>query len=83
MFIDFLKLDYADGYSFSFFQLSRVVQNNSSSLPPEERYRSQLEQLTAMGFLNHEANIQGKFFEIIEYGNLNSWIFNEILKKLR
>ena len=28
--------------------------------PPEERYRSQLEQLTAMGFINREANLQGK-----------------------
>ena len=26
--------------------------------PPEERYRTQLEQLTAMGFMNREANIQ-------------------------
>lgn len=29
------------------------------SQPPEERYRSQLEQLTAMGFINREANLQG------------------------
>lgn len=29
------------------------------NLPPEERYSSQLEQLTSMGFLNREANIQG------------------------
>lgn len=28
--------------------------------PPEERYRAQLEQLTAMGFLNRDANLQGK-----------------------
>jgi len=27
--------------------------------PPEERYRAQLEQLTAMGFLNRDANLQG------------------------
>lgn len=31
------------------------------SQPPEERYRSQLEQLSAMGFVNREANIQGLF----------------------
>lgn len=49
--------------------LSRVVQNNSSSLPPEERYRSQLEQLTAMGFLNHEANIQAL---IATFGDVNA-----------
>ncbi|VDM95866.1 unnamed protein product [Thelazia callipaeda] len=30
-----------------------------STQPPEERYRSQLEQLTSMGFSNQEANIQG------------------------
>lgn len=29
--------------------------------PPEERYRAQLEQLTAMGFVNRDANLQGKF----------------------
>lgn len=29
------------------------------SLPPEERYRSQLEQLTSMGFVNRDANLQG------------------------
>jgi len=28
------------------------------NLPPEERYSSQLEQLTSMGFMNREANIQ-------------------------
>lgn len=28
--------------------------------PPEERYRAQLEQLTAMGFVNRDANLQGK-----------------------
>lgn len=32
-----------------------------STQPPEERYRSQLEQLTSMGFSNQEANIQGNF----------------------
>jgi hypothetical protein len=30
--------------------------------PPEERYRPQLEQLTAMGFTDQQANVQGKFF---------------------
>ena len=41
--------------------MAGMTQNNSSSTPPEERYRSQLEQLTAMGFANREANIQGRF----------------------
>lgn len=37
----------------------------SPSLPPEERYRSQLEQLTSMGFVNRDANLQGKSFNTI------------------
>lgn len=32
--------------------------------PPEERYRAQLEQLTAMGFVNRDANLQGKKTDI-------------------
>lgn len=32
--------------------------------PPEERYRAQLEQLTAMGFVNREANLQGNKMHI-------------------
>ncbi len=31
------------------------------TLPPEQRFASQLEQLSAMGFMNREANIQGNF----------------------
>ncbi|KAK9508229.1 hypothetical protein O3M35_007935 [Rhynocoris fuscipes] len=48
--------------------LQRVMGNNSS-LPPEERYRSQLDQLTAMGFLNREANIQAL---IATFGDVNA-----------
>lgn len=33
---------------------------NHSNQPPEERYSSQLEQLTSMGFVNREANLQGE-----------------------
>jgi hypothetical protein len=29
--------------------------------PPEQRYSQQLDQLTAMGFLNREANLQGSY----------------------
>ena len=32
----------------------------NTSQPPEERYRSQLEQLSSMGFINREQNLQGK-----------------------
>jgi len=32
----------------------------SSTQPPEERFASQLEQLASMGFIDRQANIQGK-----------------------
>lgn len=48
--------------------MSRIVLNNSNQ-PPEERYRSQLEQLSSMGFLNHEANIQAL---IATFGDVNA-----------
>ena len=31
--------------------------------PPEERFASQLDQLASMGFVDRQANIQGKFQE--------------------
>ncbi|KAL0270666.1 UNVERIFIED_CONTAM: hypothetical protein PYX00_008002 [Menopon gallinae] len=37
---------------------SMSMQNGATNQPPEERYRTQLEQLTSMGFLNREANLQ-------------------------
>jgi ubiquilin len=42
-----------------------------STEPPEQRYSSQLEQLTAMGFLNREANLQSL---IATFGDLNAAI---------
>lgn len=33
-----------------------------AQLPPEERYSSQLEHLSSMGFVNREANIQGEWW---------------------
>lgn len=56
--------------------MSRMVSSmtqNQNNQPPEERYQSQLEQLAAMGFVNREANLQGKnlFF-------LKMKIFNKI-----
>lgn len=39
--------------------MGNMTSNTNPSQPPEERYRSQLEQLSAMGFVNREANIQG------------------------
>ncbi|KAK3919434.1 Ubiquilin-1 [Frankliniella fusca] len=41
----------------------------SPSLPPEERYRSQLEQLTNMGFVNRDANLQAL---IATFGDVNA-----------
>uniref|UniRef100_A0A182PRH1 Ubiquilin-like protein n=1 Tax=Anopheles epiroticus TaxID=199890 RepID=A0A182PRH1_9DIPT len=40
-----------------------------TNIPPEERYRSQLEQLTAMGFVNREANLQAL---IASFGDINA-----------
>lgn len=37
--------------------------------PPEQRYQAQLEQLTAMGFLNREANLQAL---IATFGDINA-----------
>ncbi|XP_065206836.1 ubiquilin-4 isoform X1 [Planococcus citri] len=61
--------------SFSQF-MSRMLANMGSqpgaaanTAPPEERYRSQLEQLTAMGFLNREANLQAL---IATFGDVNA-----------
>ncbi|XP_076638880.1 ubiquilin [Colletes latitarsis] len=39
--------------------------------PPEERYRAQLEQLTAMGFVNRDANLQAL---IATFGDINAAI---------
>jgi len=39
--------------------------------PPEERYQSQLEQLTSMGFVNREANLQAL---IASFGDINGAI---------
>lgn len=44
--------------------MSRMLGNMSSGAnpnqPPEERYSSQLDTLASMGFVNREANLQGK-----------------------
>ncbi|KAK9890445.1 hypothetical protein WA026_010531 [Henosepilachna vigintioctopunctata] len=38
--------------------MSGVTAGHDTNLPPEQRYQQQLEQLSAMGFLNREANLQ-------------------------
>jgi ubiquilin len=39
--------------------LNGMTNQANPNQPPEERYQSQLEQLTQMGFVNREANLQG------------------------
>lgn len=56
--------------------MSRMMQgmaNNATNTnqAPEERYSSQLEQLTAMGFVNREANLQAL---IATFGDINAAI---------
>nr|QCX41804.2 ubiquitin [Pagiophloeus tsushimanus] len=46
-----------------------MASGNDQSLPPEQRYQQQLEQLTAMGFLNREANLQAL---ISTFGDINA-----------
>lgn len=43
--------------------LSGMANQQDPSQPPEERYRSQLEQLGQMGFLNRDANLQGELID--------------------
>lgn len=46
-----------------------ISSQNDNALPPEQRYQAQLEQLTAMGFLNREANLQAL---IATFGDINA-----------
>lgn len=39
--------------------LGGMANQQNPNQPPEERYRSQLEQLAQMGFVNRDANLQG------------------------
>lgn len=40
--------------------LGGMANQQNPNQPPEERYRSQLEQLAQMGFVNRDANLQGE-----------------------
>ncbi|XP_041762523.1 ubiquilin-1 [Anopheles merus] len=56
--------------------MSRMINGMASgtadtNIPPEERYRLQLDQLTAMGFANREANLQAL---IASFGDINAAI---------
>ncbi|XP_063224696.1 ubiquilin-1 [Bacillus rossius redtenbacheri] len=48
---------------------SMASQSGNSNQPPEERYHTQLEQLTAMGFVNRDANLQAL---IATFGDINA-----------
>lgn len=52
--------------------MSRMINGMSSDIdtgvPPEQRYRSQLEQLASMGFVNRDANLQAL---IASFGDIN------------
>lgn len=49
--------------------MAQMFSSSATSQPPEERFRSQLEQLANMGFMNREANIQAL---IATYGDVNA-----------
>lgn len=48
--------------------INGMATGSNSNVPPEERYRSQLEQLASMGFVNREANLQAL---IASFGDIN------------
>lgn len=49
--------------------LNQGVEVDGQVVPAEERYRAQLEQLTAMGFVNRDANLQAL---IATFGDINA-----------
>lgn len=49
--------------------LNGMSSGANTNQPPEERYSSQLEQLTSMGFVNREANLQAL---IATFGDINA-----------
>ncbi|XP_055690511.1 ubiquilin-1 isoform X2 [Lutzomyia longipalpis] len=49
--------------------LNGMASGANPNQPPEERYSTQLEQLTAMGFVNREANLQAL---IATFGDINA-----------
>lgn len=49
--------------------LAMMGGRQDSAVPPEQRYQRQLEQLTAMGFMNREANLQAL---IATFGDVNA-----------
>lgn len=48
--------------------LGGMANQQNPNQPPEERYRSQLEQLAQMGFVNRDANLQGECVGVVGCG---------------
>lgn len=60
----------ADSFSeFMARMVAGLAVQQDNSLPPEQRYQQQLEQLAAMGFVNREANLQAL---IATFGDINA-----------
>lgn len=49
--------------------MAGVANQRETTVPPEQRYQTQLDQLAAMGFVNREANLQAL---IATYGDVNA-----------
>ena len=54
-------------------QMVTSMAGQGLNAPPEERFRTQLETLASMGFVDRQANIQGIFSSFFKY--------NHVLKK--
>ncbi|KAB0801095.1 hypothetical protein PPYR_05449 [Photinus pyralis] len=62
----------ADSFSeFMARMVAGLAVQQDNSLPPEQRYQTQLEQLAAMGFVNRDANLQAL---IATFGDINAAI---------
>ena len=45
-------------------QMVTSMAGQGLNTPPEERFRVQLDTLSSMGFVDRQANIQGKYFPV-------------------
>ncbi|KAG5886909.1 hypothetical protein JTB14_004197 [Gonioctena quinquepunctata] len=60
-----------DQFSEFMARMAAGMGNPTSTVPPEQLYQAQLDQLAAMGFMNREANLQAL---IATYGDINAAI---------
>ena len=49
---------------------------NANVPPPEERFQTQLETLASMGFVDRQANIQGKYHQHLNRSSLKAFYLN-------